>query len=189
MTLRAIVAVGLAALLVSSGALAGQKVGGKSLPDTLEVGGENLVYNGAGLRKKLFIKVYAGALYLKAKSKDRQAVMDADEAMAIRMHFIYDGVSAEKLVDAWNEGFEAALGSAKGDQQAHIDAFNALFTQEAKEDDVYDIAYVPGTGVQVIVNGNVVGTVDGGLAFKKAVFAIWLGDNSAVKDLGKAMMG
>lgn len=189
MTLRTVMTISMMALLLSPGLMAGKKVGGKKMPDSLTVGGEKLVFNGAGLRKKLFIKVYAGALYLKAKNKKRQAVIDADEHMAIRMHFIYDGVDSEKLIGAWNEGFEAALGSNRASQQAHIDAFNGLFTKTAKSDDIYDITYVPGEGIQVIINGEVAGTVNGGIEFKKAVFAIWLGDKSPVKDLGKAMMG
>jgi len=180
---------GLMIALLATPVMAGNKVGGRTLPDNLEVGGETLSFNGAGLRKKLFIKVYAGALYLKAKSKDRAAVIAADEVMAIRMHFIYKKVESDKLTTAWNEGFVAALGADKSAHQAHIDAFNDLFKDDATKDDVYDITYIPGTGVQVHINGQLKGTVDGGLDFKKAVFAIWLGDNSPVKDLGKAMMG
>ncbi len=77
-----------------------KKIGGKKLPDTLSLSGENLVLNGAGLRKKLFIKVYAGALYLKKKSKDKQAIVNADEHMMVRMHFIYSKVEADKLIGA-----------------------------------------------------------------------------------------
>lgn len=173
-------------LLVALAAPA-KKVGGKQLPESIKLGDQTVVLNGAGLRKKLFIKVYAGALYLKAKSKDKAAVLAADEPMLVRMHFIYDGVSAEKLIEAWNEGFENALGSSMASLQSEIDAFNALFTETAKEDDVIDIAYLPGTGVQVSLNGKVLGKVNGGMAFKKAVFAIWLGKNSALKDLGNSM--
>lgn len=174
--------------LLTAPVAAGKKVGGKSLPDTMTVGGQELVFNGAGLRKKLFIKVYAGALYLKAKSKDREAVMAADEPMAIRMHFIYSKVDQDKLVGAWNEGFDLVLGADKGKHQSHIDAFNALFSKAAKADEVYDIIYEPGKGIDVQINGSSVGVVDGGPEFKKAVFGIWLHKKSAVADLGKAMM-
>ncbi len=189
MTSRKLLAVSLAVLLLGPTLIAGTDVGGKKLPDSITIGEHKLVFNGAGLRKKLFIKVYAGALYLNAKSKNRAAVLAADEAMAVRMHFIYNGVGPDKLTEAWNEGFDAALGANKASQQKHIDAFNKLFTAEAKTDDIYEIAYLPGKGVQVIVNGKVIGTVNGGLEFKKAVFGIWLGEKSALKDLGDAMLG
>lgn len=188
MTSRKLLAVSLV-LLLGTTLIAGTEVGGKNLPDSISVGDHKLVFNGAGLRKKLFIKVYAGALYLGAKSKNRASVLAADEAMAVRMHFIYNGVGPDKLIEAWDEGFEAALGANKASQQKNIDAFNKLFTSEAKNNDVYDIAYLPGTGIQVIINGKLIGTVNGGLDFKKAVFGIWLGEKSAVKDLGNAMLG
>ena len=178
----------LCCILFSSLAFAGE-IGGVTLPETLSVGQANLTLNGAGLRKKFFIKVYAGGLYLKSKSSSEQAIIDADEAMAIRMHFIYDGVSKEKLIDAWNEGFENATDGKPGELQAHIDAFNAMFTESAKKNDVYDVTYEPGKGISVIVNGNTVGTVDGGQAFKKAVFSIWLGKVPADKKLKSGMLG
>ena len=152
--------------------------------------GQELVLNGAGLRKKFIVKVYAGALYLKEKSSDAAAIVAADEAMQIRMHFLY-GVKPEQLIDAWNDGFDAALGKDRGPMQAKVDAFNALFTKKTKKHDTYDVVYVPGTGTQVHFNGTKVGEV-AGLDFKQAVFAIWLGEgvaDSNLKSLKKKMLG
>ena len=168
-------------------ALAGE-IGGVSLPDTLQVGGQDLVLNGAGLRKKLFIKVYAGGLYLKEKSDDAQKIIEADEAMVLRMHFIYNGVSAKKLTDAWNEGFQASTGGDTASIQTEIDQFNALFTAEAKKNDVYDIIYQPDKGVEVVFNGESQGVV-AGLSFKKAVFGIWLGEKLADSNLKSVKTG
>jgi len=42
------------------------EVAGAKIEDTVSVSNQNLVLNGAGIRKKLFIKVYVGALYLPA---------------------------------------------------------------------------------------------------------------------------
>ncbi len=176
-------------ILLLASASFGKEIGGVNLPDTLKAGDAQLSLNGAGLRKKLFIKVYAGGLYLQKPSKDASSIVAADEPMAIRMHFIYDGVDAKKLIDAWNEGFDAALGSDKASLQKEIDAFNGLFTKEAKEGDIYDVVYVPGNGVEVILNGTVLGKVEG-MAFKKAVFSIWLGENvDDLKSLKKSMLG
>lgn len=163
------------------------KVGGKKLPDKVTVGGQELTYNGAGLRKKLFIKVYAGALYLKSKSKDAQKILDADEPMLVRMHFIYSGVGPDKLTGGWNDGFTNVLGNKKSSMQDKIDQFNSFFDSEAKEDDLYEVAYIPGKGTQVSFNGEVKGTVPG-LEFKKAVFGIWL-TNKDLSSVSKGMLG
>ena len=170
-------------VLVAGTALMGGKLGKVDLPDTVSVGGEELVLNGAGWRKKLIIKVYAGALYLKGKSADAASIIQADEPMAVHMHFTY-GVKPKQLTDAWNDGFKASLGGNTAALQQKIDAFNALFTEKAGKGDIYQIVYQPGTGVSVRFNGETVGTVEG-LDFKKAVFGIWLGEKLADGNLGK----
>lgn len=43
-----------------------------NLSDMIMAGKEQLVMNGAGLRKKLFVKVYAGGFYLKKKKVMRK---------------------------------------------------------------------------------------------------------------------
>jgi hypothetical protein len=176
----------LAALLVSSLAVA-KEIGGVQLPDSLMAGEDTLLLNGAGLRKKLFIKVYAGGLYLTQKNQDPQKIIEADEAMAIRMHFIYDGVSSEKLIDTWNEGFNKATNGNIFPIKKEIDEFNSFFTQEAKKNDIYDIIYNPGQGVRVFMKGMLMGTITG-LDFKKALFCIWLGKKPADTGLKKGML-
>ncbi|MFH1037107.1 MAG: chalcone isomerase family protein [PVC group bacterium] len=164
------------------------EIAGVEIPGTIQTDGITLVLNGAGLRTKTFlkIKVYAAGLYLPEKSDSGGAIVAADTPMAIRMVFIYDGVSPEKLVDAWNEGFENAGATASLENE--IGVFNACFTREAKRGDVYDLIYLPGKGVAVIINGAPEGMIPG-LAFKKALFSIWLGDDPCDDDLKEAMLG
>ena len=164
------------------------EIGGVTLPDTMVVGSHQLVLNGAGLRKKFFVKVYAAGLYLRARTGDAQAIIAADDPMAVRMEFIYDGVSPEKLVAAWNEGFANATGGDLSPIQPQVQQFDALFTEAARKGDVYQLLYTPGEGVQVEMNGRTVGTIPG-LAFKRALFAIWLGDTPADRSLKEGMLG
>ena len=58
------------------------EIGGVYLPDTLMAGKHPLLLNGAGLRKKVFIKVYAGGLYLEQKLHGPQEIIGADAPMA-----------------------------------------------------------------------------------------------------------
>jgi len=163
-----------------------KEIGGVNLPDTLTAGNENLLLNGAGLRTKFFIKVYAGALYLKAKNSDAAAIINEDAPMAIRMQFIHDGVAAEKLITAWNEGF-ANAGNADS-IKTEIATFNSWFTAEAKKGDVYDMIYTPGQGVRLYIKEKLMGTI-AGPEFKKALFGIWLGEKPADDSLKKGMLG
>lgn len=173
----------LVALLSSAFAL---EIGGVALPDQVNVGEGSVPLNGAGLRKKLFIKVYAGGLYAPEKSKDAAALIAADAPGAVRMHFIYKLVEKEKLTGGWDEGFAK---TANGQFASEISAFNALFDQDAKKDDVYEIHYLPGVGITVFYNGTEKGKVSCDVAFKKAVWAIWLGESPADEGLKEGMLG
>ena len=161
------------------------KIGGKVLPDKMKAGENELLLNGAGLRKKLIIKVYACALYLPESCSDANKIIEADEPMAVKMHFIYKAVAPEKLIEAWNTGFGK---SDTSNLQEEIVTFNSYFTEDAKKDDVYDIIYVPEEGTSVYMNNELKGTIPG-LEFKKAVFSIWLGEQTELPKLKEAMLG
>lgn len=163
----------------------GLKIGGKVLPDNMKAGDNELTINGAGLRKKLIIKVYAGALYLPKSCSNAKSIIEADEPMAVKMHFIYKSVAPEKLIEAWNTGFGK---SEISNLQDEIKTFNSYFTKDAVKNDVYDIIYVPEVGTSVYMNNELKGTI-AGLEFKKAVFSIWLGEQTELPKLKKAMLG
>ncbi len=175
-------------LLMMTAPVQALEIGGVNLPDVLHTGNEQLILNGAGLRTKFFIKVYAGGLYLKKKEMDSRKTIDADEPMAIRMQFIRDGVSPEKLIDAWNKGFASATGGNLAPVKSRVDTFDSFFTEEARTGDIYDIVYTPGDGVSVTIKGKLKGTIKG-LDFKKALFAIWLGEKPADNSLKQGMLG
>ena len=166
----------------------GMEIGGVQLPDVLTLDKAEIQLNGAGLRKKVVIKVYAGGLYLLEKETDPAKIIAADEPMVIRMHFIHSKVSKENLVSAWNEGFANATNGNIAAIEKEIGTFNGYFQEDAKKGDIYDVIYLPGQGVSVELNGKQKGPIPG-LEFKKAVFGIWLGEKPADVKLKKGMVG
>ena len=72
---------------------------GVSVPDSAQVAGANLTLNGVGLRKKFFVKIYVGGLYLPQKSADAAAIAASTGPDRILMHMIYE-VSKEQFADA-----------------------------------------------------------------------------------------
>jgi hypothetical protein len=164
------------------------EIGGVQLPDSLTAGDTELKLNGAGLRTKLFFKIYAGGLYLPTPSRDAGAIIAADAPMLVRMHFIYDGVSAEKMQKGWQEGFSVTAPEPADDLKQAMKTFSDFFTREVRENDIYDIAWLPGRGLKVSLNGTSLGMVTG-LDFKKALFAIWLGRDPVDDDLKEGMLG
>ncbi len=159
----------------------------ESFPPQYRAGESNLVLNGIGLRKKMFFKIYQAGLYLPKKSQNFRQIIQADEPMIIRMVFIYDEVEKEKLIGAWNEGFEKSTDGKTTPLKPSIDQFNACFSRSAFKDDVYDLIYLPQEGVKVIMNDTLKATIPG-LNFKKALWGIWLGDKPVENNLKEGML-
>lgn len=158
-----------------------------TLPDSATVGGKNLQLNGLGLRKKSFVKVYVGGLYLEKKSGDAAAIIAADAPKRMVMRFIYSEVSKAKMVDAYTEGFKNNAGAPSGALKAQIDQFlAALDTMKSGEE--MCVTYLPGTGTTLAIRGKDVLTITG-LDFAKAVFSVWLGAAPPTEDLKNGLLG
>jgi hypothetical protein len=165
------------------------EVGGVKLPDTLSAGSKNLVLNGAGIRTKFFIKVYVAGLYLAQKDSNAQAIVNGDDLMAVRLQVISGMVDSKKMEKATMEGFESATNGNIAPIKAKIDQFMGLtFKEKTDVNDYFDFINVPGKGVEVYKNGTFKGTIEG-LAFKKALYGIWLGDKPVQADLKDQMLG
>ena len=165
-----------------------EEIGGINIPESLQTGQIQLMLNGAGIRTKLFFDIYVGCLYLKEKSQDATSIIEANEPMAIRLHVLSSMLTSKKMEKATRKGFEKATGGNIEPIKVQIDEFCTVFKKEIKEDDRYDLIYVPEKGVEVYINGEYTSVTEG-LAFKQALFGIWLSDKPAQKSLKKAMLG
>jgi hypothetical protein len=160
------------------------------IPDsiTLENGGHNLLLNGAGIRKKFFMDIYIGALYLPARTSDSHAILNDSGPASVLMHFLYHEVGKDKITDGWNDGLKANLDPAAMQAiAADLERFNALF-RTVHEGERIRIDYIPGTGTEVRINDELRGTVAGS-DFYRALLNVWLGDRPVSKSLKKAMLG
>lgn len=165
------------------------EVGEVMLPNTMEVGGADLVLNGAGIRKKaIVLKLYSGGLYLPSKSDDASSIISADENQAISLVITSSFVSSEAMQDAVNDGFDASMDGDTASLQTEITKFISFFSDEIVEEDKFDITYQTGRGVVCYKNGTELGVISG-MTFKEALFGIWLGDDPADKKLKKGMLG
>ncbi len=182
-TLVAVLVVSLVSTL-GTAALAGE-LAGVTLPDTLKAGEKTLKLNGLGLRKKAVFKVYVGGLYLESPSKDASAILAADQAKAIRMHFLRDLTKAQ-LVEAFQEGFEGNV-KDRAPQKAAFDKMLAL-VPDVKEGSTLTFTYLPGKGTTLSAGSKELGIFEG-KGFADAVFAIWLGPKPPSEDLKKGMLG
>ncbi len=175
--------------LVSSATAFGREVAGVTLPETITLGVKPpLVLNGAGIRNRFFIKVYLGALYLPARTRDAEAVLRSSGPVAMRMYILHSEISKEKLVDAWNDRFNANLDAAEHARLGpRIERFNGLF-RTVHKGDVIRLDYLPGAGTTVSINNEKRGAIDGE-DFMQAWLRIWLGMHPADADLKQELLG
>ncbi len=165
-----------------------REAAGVQVPDAVEVQGEKLALNGAGVRTRFFVKVYVGALYLKQRAGNAAVAIEQAPPKSVRLHFLYKEVSAEKLVEAWNDGFRAnTAGDALDRLDERIAQFNALFPAVRKGDTIRLDLLADGT-TRVAVNDQALGTIPGA-DFQQALLRIWLGEKPADSGLKRAMLG
>jgi len=175
-------------LVLLSGGVAAREVAGVQVAETARLDDTALVLNGAGVRSKFFVKVYVGALYLPKRTAQAGAILSADAPWSVHMHFLHSEVKAKKLVDAWNEGFEANLAEADHKRLTdRIAAFDALF-RTVRKGETIRVDYSPAAGTRVTIQTEVRGAIPGA-DFGRAVLGIWLGDRPADASLKRAMLG
>ncbi len=158
------------------------------VPEKTQVGGRELLLNGAGVRKKFIVKVYVGALYLTARKNSPEAVTGWGGPKRMSMRFLHDEVEADAIVEAWRKGFEHNLPAGEVDaMRDEMEHFVTLF-RTVRAGERYDLDYVPGQGTVVSLNGKTVGSVPGE-AFYRALLMVWLGPRPADKALKKSLLG
>ena len=106
----------------------------------------------------------------------------------IRLAIRSDLVTREKMVEALEEGFEKSTGGDTASVREGIDALLAAMPESVGEGERYDLIYQPGTGTTLAREGEQLATMEG-LAFKAALFGIWLSDDPVQADLKAAMVG
>jgi hypothetical protein len=184
--MRNLVTVVLGLALVAS--VQAMDVGGVNIPDKANVGGQDLVLNGAGVRSRAIFKVYVGSLYVPAKVKTAADVY-AKSPRRVQLNMMRDVTSdqmVEALTDGLNQANSAADAGAVKAQMAELAGILKSIGQ-LKEGNVLAFDFVDG-GTQVSLNGQAKGKIAGD-AFNKALFNAWIGDKPVQDDLKKAMLG
>lgn len=165
------------------------EVAGVKIEEKIQVGGQELVLNGAGLRTRFFIKVYVGALYASQKATTPGALIDspAQRRMVLRMLREMD---ADTLFNALDEGLRNNLSGAElGELKSQSEQLGTLMKGigAVKEGDSIAIDF-GSAGIEIGLNGKARGRVEGA-AFARALLKVWLGDNPADAALKKGLLG
>lgn len=162
-----------------------------NVADKAKVGdGAELTLNGAGMRKRVFFKVYVAALYLAEKKSAAEAVLADPGPKRLALH-IRRELSAEQLLDALNDGLKANNTPAElAPLEARLKDFDNIMTSvgKASPGNLITLDFIPGSGTRVQLNGQTKGNIEGE-DFNKALLKIWLGNNPVQDSLKKALLG
>ena len=166
------------------------ELAGIKLSDKAQLGEVSLQLNGAGIRTKLFFKIYVGALYLPQKQSSAEAIIADEHEHRMALHILHE-LSSEKLFTALNEAIKenhtaVEFGALDEQLKQMAKIFDAV--KEVKPGDVITLDYLPVSGTQIGVNGTVRGTI-AGASFNRALLRIWLGDKPVQGDLKKGLLG
>lgn len=164
------------------------EVSGISIPKTLSKETTTLNLNGAGVRDKFFIDLYVAALYTSGSFPDVPTLVKADESMCLSLHIISSLITSQKMEEATREGLAHATNMDTKAIHDEIEAFIRVFQEPIALNDVYELFYTPTQGVAIYKNGKLISTIQG-LAFKQALFGIWLGETPAQESLKKELVG
>ena len=180
------IAAALLLTMILAGSASALEVAGVSPEPSVKVNGNVLRLNGHGLRKKLFIKVYAGSLYSAKPLATTAAAMQDGGDKLLRMNFLHSRVEKEKITGAFREGFANNAPELAGSSDAAF--FLSLFTTDFKRGDVVDLILGADGVVSASHNGRPLGSVPSA-RLGRGVLAIYLGDKPADEGLKKGMLG
>ncbi len=159
---------------------------GVQMDEEVMVGSDSLKLNGMGLRKKLWVKVYVGGLYLEHPTTNAENAAHSKQTKKMVMHFLTNKAKKKKMDSAWVEGFEDNWGHF-GDIETRVMTFKDYFG-DMKEGDVVEMTLVPGQGTTIVVNGANKGTIEGD-DFAEALVNVWVGNSPPDEDFKKGLLG
>ena len=181
---------GLSLLAIASAASHAADVNGVRIADKATLGGQELVLNGAGVRSRLFLKVYVGALYVPRKTGNAQDIIHGNQPRRMMMALQRD-VTADQLLEALRAGLAENNSQSELDAiQPQIEQFMRIFKSvgEAKAGQSITVDYTPADGTRVSLDGVAKGGI-AGEEFGKAIFKTWLGEKPVQESLKKALLG
>jgi hypothetical protein len=166
-------------------------VSGVKISDTLDLAGQKLQLNGAGVRYKAIIKVYTAALYTAKKADTPDAVLSTPGAKRMSITMLRD-IDSGELGKLFTRGVEDNMEKAAFAKLVPgLMRMSQLFTdcKQLKAGDNFTIDWIPGTGTIVNVKCSQHNEPFKEPEFFNALLRIWLGPSPADWKLKEALLG
>lgn len=172
-------------------AQAAVEVRGVKFADTATVAGQPLQLNGAGVRVKVIIDVYAAGLYVGKRDTSAQALVSQPGAKSMQIVLLRE-LTGEEFADAMVKGFR------KNNSEADVARFQPRLDElrktmvafgTVKKGTAIQLNFVPGAGSRTLVDGAQKGVDIPGDDFYAALLKIWLGAKPVDDDLKDGLLG
>lgn len=188
---RAFAAASLATTLIAALPAQAADIAGVRFDDRTTVGGSDLALNGAGLRTRLMLKVYAMGLYLPRRADTPDAVAALTGPKRIQIVTLRE-LTAEQFADALVDGLRKNHSEAEFARlQARSDELRSalLGLKSAPAGTQIRLEWLPASGTRLSVGNEIRGTDLPGEDFYRGLLRIWLGDKPVDADLKNALLG
>lgn len=170
---------------------AGLSIGGVSFGARADVGGQQLLLNGVGMRASPTIKGFAAALYLAEPARSGEQALRAPGAKRLRMHMMLD-VPTEVFVYAIHkfvrrnvpEPRQAALSERLGTLDARLRAIG-----QVRDGDVIDLDFVPAAGLLIVINGKAKASAIPGADLYAALMQVFIGERPVDAKMKAGLLG
>lgn len=164
---------------------------GAKFAPSVSLAGQTLQLNGAGIRYKFVVKVYAAGLYLAGKAGTPETVLAAPGPKRLQVSMLRE-IDANELGKLFTRGMQD---NASREQFSKVipgtirmaDIFSAR--KRLLAGDAFSVDFVPGVGTTVLVNGQPQAEPIKEPEFFNALLRIWLGPVPADAALKSALLG
>lgn len=166
-------------------------VAGVRFDDKASLAGSELVLNGASLRTRFMLKIYAIGLYLPRSGNSAEAVMASSGPKRIQITTLRE-LGASEFADALVDGLKRNHSDAElAKLQPRIDDFrNAIIAlKSTPAGSQIRLEWLPGSGTRLSVGNEARGKDIPGEDFYRALLRIWIGEKPVDQDLKNALLG
>ena len=164
------------------------EIQGVTVAPSVQVAGQNLALNGAGLRTFTLllvpIKIYVAAFYTPGPLRSDSEVLASPGPMQFNFTFLR-AVGASDVSEAWTSQFANSVSYTYPGYEKDRDSFIGMFGA-LKSGGVQMVQFV-GTDTLVYDQGTLKGTI-AGRDFQKAFLSLWFGSNPVAPDLKAALL-
>lgn len=184
-----ILAASLAAAACSSWAAVELK--GAKFNDTYQLANQALQLNGAGIRVKVIVDVYAAGLYVGKKDRTANGLLGQSGPKSLQIVLLRD-LTGEDFADAMIKGFKKNNSDSDIARfQPKLDELRTMMVAfgNVKKGTTIRLDNTPGVGTRVLVDGAQKGSEVPGDDFYTALLRIWLGNSPVDSDLKDALLG